>query len=221
MCEVPKRSWREALRPVRVMLGLAALTSVITGARVDNAEGIVLIGLGLALLLAAVVLPVVREVEFGFPSGVKIVTAIHDREEELRQVFVTQKGDLELCSLLLCDDPAVAARLLEAAWAKATAAWRGPITPDIRIYVLCEFIHLLTAHVRWAQARPQPTTTPIESPLAALTLSERVAVVLREFAGVTLSEIARLTGRSPQQVDTDLRRAEAILARSNASGGAS
>lgn len=66
--------------------------------------GLGLIAIGTALLISAVVLPSVKEVEFGFPMGVKVTTAVSNREEALRQEFDRQRSDLELCAQLLCDD---------------------------------------------------------------------------------------------------------------------
>lgn len=220
MCDAPKRSWAGAFQPPRLILGLAASTTVAAGAIVEAAIGSVLIGLGAVLLLAAVVLPTIREVEFGFPSGVKVVAAVQSREEELRQAFRAQKGDLELSTQLLCDEPVLAARLLESAWSKAATGWRGPVTPDLRIYVLCLFVHLLTAETRWGQAQLK-VGTGNESLLSSLSLNERIAVVLLEFANLSPAEIARLTGRSPAQLEADLHTAEVVLGRLSAQGGVS
>ncbi len=62
-----------------------------------------------------------------FPAGVKITAGLRDRQEELRQAFEQHKGELQLCTQLLCNDPGVAARLLETAWARVAAKWRGPV----------------------------------------------------------------------------------------------
>ncbi|MFE7629037.1 hypothetical protein [Kocuria sp. NPDC057446] len=84
------------------------------------------LGLGAAILVLTVVFPAIREVECGFPSGVKISAALRDREEELGKAFDSQKGDLELYAQLLCEDLSLSAELLEASWAKTAATWRGP-----------------------------------------------------------------------------------------------
>jgi len=210
MCQVPKRSWREALHPVRVCLGFAAVVAVVVGTRFSNAVGVALIGMAAALLLAAVALPVVREVEFGFPSGVRVVAATQDREERLRSAFEDQKQDLSLLANLLCDDPDTAARLLEAALARSVAKWRGPITPDLRVFVLCTFLHLLTAHLKWAADAAGASSSG--GPLSALPLRLRTAVVLREFAELSPGQIAQMTGRSLTDLKADLLVAEAAVA---------
>ena len=139
-----------------------------------NATGLTLIGLGAALLLAAVVLPAITQVEYGFPSGVKVVAARRDREENLRRVFADQRPDLELCAKLLCDDPATASELLTAAIARATLGWRGPVDAQIRVYVLCWFVHRLMAHSRLAAAQPSATTDGANRLLVELTQIQRV-----------------------------------------------
>lgn len=202
-CEVPGRSWQEALTPKRIGLGMAALVAIVVGLFTGDLLRIGLTALGAALLLSAVLLPTIREVEFGFPLGVKVKTAIRDREETLRQTFQEQKGGLELVAQLLCDEPEVAGRLLEAAWSHAAAAWRGPAGPGLREYVLCETVRLVVAHRHWgAPHGASPTTTP----LSVLDTDERIAVVLHEFAGLTLGQIASMTGREVADVGADLRR---------------
>ncbi len=54
------------------------------GAFVETTVGLVLIAAGAGLLLLAVVLPAVTEVELGFPAGVKVVAAARQRENQLR-----------------------------------------------------------------------------------------------------------------------------------------
>lgn len=224
-CEVPKRRLRQGLQPVRIVLGLAALATMVIGVLLQDLSGLLVLGLGVVILLAALVFPVVREVEFGFPSGVKVSTALRDRGEELRQAFVHQKGDLGLYTHLLCEDPSVAAELLEAAWAKTAAAWRGPVTDGLRLYVLCVFVHLLDSHGRWMEpapgSRPAPEPGHPAAPLAALSRPERTVVVLREFADLTLAQIAALTGRPLPAVAQDLQNARAALTRQSVDGGAS
>ncbi|KGJ72629.1 hypothetical protein GY21_14045 [Cryobacterium roopkundense] len=177
--------------------------------------GLGLIGLGAAVLVAAVMFPVIKEFEFGFPSGVKIMAAVHDREEDLRAAFAKQRGDLGLYTQLMCDDPAVAARLLEAAWEKTASLWRGPVTDDLRTFVLCEFVELLTAHSRWTPSDDPDGTRAapnVSAPLASLPLAERVVVVLREFAGLPLAQIATLTERPLDDISKDLRSARRRVA---------
>lgn len=175
---------------------------------------------GVALFVSAVLAPVVREVELGLPAGVKISTALHDREEELGRVFEGQSGELELCSQLLLDDPATAKRLLEAAWSRTTSTWRGPANPEIRIYVLCVLVQLVIADVRWTGQQSNNPASPIVNHLSALPLSERVVVVLREFARLNNAQIAQMLGRPIDDVEGDWRRAEQAIAQPNRSGGA-
>ena len=136
MCELPRRSWKSLVSPLRIVLALAALVALGVGNL-----GLVLVGAG--LLLATVVLPTVQQLEFGFPVGLKVTAAVRDREAELRQELESQRGTYELCAQLLTEDPAVAARLLEAAWARTAAEWRRPVGPALRTYVLCVLVHLI------------------------------------------------------------------------------
>jgi hypothetical protein len=211
MCEVRQRRWREAFRPLRVALGLAAIGCVLVGARYASVFGLGLIGLGAALLLAAVVLPTVREVEFGLPVGVKVTAAVRQREEELHDAFETQKGDFELYSQLLCGQQEDAAQLLGAAWSRTVTAWRGPVTPDLRYYVLCVLVQLVKAREKWVD--PGPVASAGASALAALPLDRRVVIVLHDFAGLPLARIGAMTGRSVQSVENDIRTAEETLKR--------
>lgn len=227
MCEVPPRSLRAALSPARVVLAIIGIAVIIAGLlEVLGPEGppkAVILGLGLAILVLTVVFPAIKEVECGFPSGVKISAALRDREEELGKAFQSQKGDLELYAQLLCEDPSLSAELLEAAWAKTAATWRGPVTPELRLYVLCLFVHLLGSHRRWvtpaAMNRPpgdsEPATT---TPLNALSLEERIVVVLREFVDLPTTQIAALTDRPIAAVRQDLETARAVLDNSNQGG---
>ncbi len=219
MCEAPERSWAEAVRPLRVVLGIAAIGSIVVGIWLLGVVGAALIAIGAALLISAVVLPTVRQVEFGFPVGVKVVTATQDREDELREAFLDQKADLELCAQMMVDDPDVARQLLEAAIAKTTVAWRGPVSPALRIYVLCELVHLVTTHDRWSTHGPTDTT-PGSTALAALPSTERIVVVLREFGGLPVAQIATMTGRDRADLESALRHGEDILAKTGSAGGA-
>lgn len=225
MCDVPKRNWRSAFQPKRLIVSAAALAVIVAGWQIPNAFGLIPMGLVAAAVLMAILLPAVHDVEFGFPSGVKVSAALQNREEELRAAFEGQKAELELCANLICDDPATAAMLLEAAWAKTSADWRGPVTAEIRIYTLCVFVHRFISYTQWAHPQQQinaqsDNAVPPLSALAALSPMERVVVVLHEFAELSLAEIAGLTGNSLVQVTDSLRHAEASVARLQ-TGGAS
>lgn len=181
-------------------------------------SGLGLIGLGAALLLAAVILPTVREVEFGLPVGVKVTTAVRGREEEFREAFESHKGDLELYSQLLCGQQEVAAQLLEAAWARTVTVWRGPVTTDVQNYVLCVLVQLVKAQEKWGIRGEEKVVGAIA--LNALPLDRRVAIVLHEFAGLPFARIGALTGRSVDSVEADVRLAEEALASPTAPGSA-
>jgi len=220
MCEVPARRISSALQPSRIVLTVLAVGLVVVGILLHDLMGLVLLGLGSVALLAAVAFPVIKQVEFGFPMGVRVSTALRDRDGELQLAFTQQRGDLGLYTQLMCDDPALASRLLEAAWARTAAAWRGPVTPDLRSYVLCEFVQLLSKQSRWnsspgdptsAGARAEPATALSELPPAA-----RIAVVLREFAGLPVAQIASMTNQPINAVATSLRSADERLARFDA-----
>jgi hypothetical protein len=221
MCEVPPRRLRPAIRPERVLLALVAAALLGTGLFLDGLTALVVLGLGGALLIGAVLFPVVRDVEFGFPSGVKISTTLHNREQELREAFDAQRGDLALYAQMLCDDPAVAAMLLEAAWAKTAAEWRGPVTPFLRLYVLCMLVHLHDAHNRWAGPveAPQDGAAGHSSPLTALPTSIRTVIVLHEFAELEVAQIAEMTDRTAAEVTAELQTARAALSRPSIGGG--
>lgn len=206
MCEVPQRSWRALWRPQRIALALAAVVTAVVGGYVETTVGLVLIAAGAGLLLLAVVLPAVTEVELGFPAGVKVVAAARQRENQLRAALTDHRGDLELCARLLSGDPEAGPRLLEAAWAQATVRWRGPVGPELRTYVLCVLVQLVHAHLRWAGA------APAAGPLGGLGWDERAAVVLHEFAGLSVPEMATLLGRPAGEVAHRLQTAEATLA---------
>lgn len=214
MCEVRPRQWRDSLRPSRVALAFTATACVVAGARVASAFGIGLLGVGAALALAVVLLPVIREVEFGLPVGVKITTAVRGRHEALKDAFDAEVGELHLYSLLLLGEPATAAMLLEAAMARTASAWRGPVTPDVRDYIICVLVQLVSAQERWREAAPESGAQG----LMALPLQLRVAVVLHEFATLPIARIGEMTGRSPELVHSDLRTAEAWLAHAPTSG---
>ncbi|MDQ6740208.1 MAG: hypothetical protein M3021_07540, partial [Actinomycetota bacterium] len=175
------------------------------------------VGLGLGAILVAILLPAIHEVEFGFPSGVKIRAALQNREEDFRRAFVSQQGDLELCTQLLCDDPSVASQLLKSAWSRTAATWRGPVTPETRVYTLCLFVQLLAAHRKWlaAPSDPPQATQPGQSvsPRTYLSHEDRVVVVLHEFAELPLAQIAEITGVSLAEARTALTRAEAAVDR--------
>jgi DNA-directed RNA polymerase specialized sigma24 family protein len=225
MCEVPPRRLRPAIRPERVILALVAVAALFFGLFLQGVTALVVLGLGAALLVGAVLFPVVRDVEFGFPSGVKISTALRNREQELREAFDAQRGDLNLYAQLLCDDLAVAVMLLEAAWAKTAAEWRGHVTPYLRLYVLCTLIHLLDAHERWAvpgtaDAERRDTVANFSSPLTALPTPIRMVVVLHEFADLDVEQIAEMTERTVTEVTAYLRTARGALNRPGIGGGA-
>lgn len=218
VCEPPPRQWREFLSPRRVLLCVAALSLLVAGIcfpifsppEISNIGGITLIGLGAAVLLVAVVVPAVSQVEFGIPSGVKVTAAVRDREEKLRQVFEEQRPDLEACAKLLCDDSATANELLTAAMARATLDWRGPVNREVRIYVLCWFVRRLMAHTRLAGAKHRAPMAA-DSPLSELTMTQRVVVVLTEFAEVPIEELAEMVGVSPAEAQAELSRSQKIL----------
>lgn len=212
MCDLPHRRFRAVLTPARVLLAVAAVGAVVVGMRDSTLAGPGLIGVGLALLLVAVLFPVIKQVECGFPSGVKITAALRDREEELRKAFAAQRDDLGMSTHLLCGDPALATRLLEAAWSRAATNWRGPVLPEeLRIYVLCVFVQMLNTHRRAVDTNL----------LAVLGPEEKTALVLHEFAGLTVAQIAELTERPPGDVTHSLSTAQVLLDRAPQDGGPS
>ncbi|MHA7273764.1 hypothetical protein ACX80Z_10065 [Arthrobacter sp. TMT4-20] len=219
MCEIPKGPRRSLLTPKQLVLGCLSVTLVVAGILLPpdlSDEGLAslaifgvglygfgLITVGTALLVTEVILPAVKEVEFGLPSGDRMATAVSSREEALRDEFDRQRGDLELCAQLLCDDPVIALRLLEAAWAKAAAVWKGPVTPDIRTFVICQLVDLVDLHLHNAGRIRAPSAGG--SLLTALDGPERTAMVLRDFAGLSPTQIAVITNRSVDRVRADLR----------------
>jgi hypothetical protein len=220
VCKPSPRQWREFLSPRRVMLCVAAVALIIAGIFPKNSSiGITLIGLGAVVLLTAVVMPAVSQVEFGIPSGVKVTAAVRDREQKLRQLFEDQRPDLEACARLLCDDTETANQLLTAAMARATLDWRGPINPEIRIYVLCWFVHRLMAHSRLSGMEGRPATPDPTTPLSKLTTIQRVVVVLTEFAEVPIEELADMVGLSPAEVQDELMCGESVLTDAGRRGG--
>ena len=211
MCEVPARSWRDALSARRVVFGVAALASLAVGLSVGAAVGVGLLVFGAALLLCAVLLPTINQLEFGLPVGLKVTAAVHAREADLREAFELQHADLELCAQMLCDDPAAASTLLEAALSRAAATWRGPVDDALRIYVLCSLVHLVGSHQRWV-VPASPATVVASSPLAELPPDERAAVVLHDFAGLPSALIAQVVGRPLEEVRDALRAGDLRIA---------
>jgi hypothetical protein len=213
MCELPPRSWRDAINASRIAIAVAALGSVAIGLLVRGAAAsLSLLAFGAILLVAAVVLPSIQQLEFGFPAGFKVVTAVRDREAALRRAFENQRPEFELVANLLCEDPAVAAKLLEAAWGKAAESWRGPVTADLHDYVLCTFAHLLTAHEHWAAQRG-PTTGALStvSQLNMIELRTRIVIVFHEFGDVPLRRLSSIVGQSVEQMQVDMQAANAML----------
>jgi hypothetical protein len=149
--------------------------------------------------------------------GVKVTTAVRARDDNLRAAFAAQKGELELCSHLLCGQQEIATQLLEAAWARTATIWRGPVTADLNDYVLCVLVQLVRARENWMD--PQPPSVSGARSLTSLPLDSRVAVVLHEFAGMPLDKIGAITGRPPQSVEADIRAGETTLARAAPPGG--
>jgi hypothetical protein len=201
------------------VLGAAALAFLIAGTLIDNsAVAIALIVLAAALLLSAVLMPAISRVEYGFPSVLKITADIRDRAEVLRRIFEEQRPEYEECAKLLCDDPTTANDLLTAALAQAAAGWRGPVRRDIRIYVLCWFVHRLMARSRLAWM-PKQITAESGNPLSLLTQQQRILLVLNQSAEVPVDEIAAMIDLPPAEAAAELRKATTILADAASEGG--
>lgn len=214
VCEQPARSWRDVAPPRRLVL--AGVAVVLLGSAVvvgrSDAPGVVawgLLALGSFTLLAAVVLPTVQAVELGFPVGLKVSAAVRDRSAQLRDVFEDQRGQLELCAHLLCDDPAAAARLIEAACSRASDTWHHPVGPAVRPYVLCLLFHLLEEHHR---LRPASGGDATASRLSRLDYSARQVVVLSSFLDLSCVAVAALLGRTEDEVQGVLAAAQQALA---------
>lgn len=223
VCAAPPRRLKDAFSPVRVAAVLLAVAAVVVGMQGKSLPSALVVLLGIAVGVLVFLFPAIQQVEFGFPSGVKVATALRNREEELRQAFESSRADMELCAQLLCDDPGLASRLLEASWAKTVSTWRGPVTPELRSYILCLFVRLLTSHTRWAGRRAEPPVTSgtgsgAPLPLAGLALRPRIVVVLHEFADMPLAQIAKLTDRPVAEVRHDMLAAQRYLDRLDAEG---
>ncbi|MFE7629036.1 sigma factor-like helix-turn-helix DNA-binding protein [Kocuria sp. NPDC057446] len=99
------------------------------------------------------------------------------------------------------------------------------MSPELRLYVLCVFVHLLVTHRRWVAPPgggrpPGGTASDSATPLSALSLDERIVVVLREFVDLPTTQIAALTGRPLAAVRQDLEAARAVLDRPSPGGDA-
>ncbi|MFJ5955604.1 sigma factor-like helix-turn-helix DNA-binding protein [Paenarthrobacter sp. NPDC092416] len=213
MCEIPKRRWRSSITPLRLVVTVIAVGAIAVGWLLPDLLSALPVGAGLLTLAVAVLMPAVREIEFGLSPNIKLSPALKDRQAELRSVFEQQKGYLEYCAHLLCEDPETAQQLLEAAWSQATTDWKGPVTPQLRMYTLCVFVQLLKQHERWFPPPPRKRGKLGQNPLAALPLEERTAVVLHEFANLTVAEIAGMTEQAVTAVGKALAHAESTTAR--------
>lgn len=205
MRDIAERRLLSVMRPGRVVILLAALFLVILGWQLSTSLYLIVLVLVLAALMTAVLLPAIREAEFGFPRGVKDSAVLRKRREELEFAFESQHEELELCAQLICDDPDEAAELLEAAWARTAAAWRGPVNPGIRNVVLHELVHLGRAARRKAgppgdSRQGNRAGGRTHSLLGLLTFDDRAAVVLHDFADLSTAEIARIAGIPEQQI---------------------
>lgn len=213
MCRVPKRRWRRLLRPVPLVISAAALAVVFAGWALPSPLGPILMSIGCIALLLFVFLPALWQIEFGFPAHMKPSTALEEREEELLLAFESQKQELEICAHLLSTDPAQASELLEAAWTRTAATWRGRVTPDVRIYTLCVFYRLLRTHsqksARAGKLKEGQAKEFFDLPAAG----DRAIVVLHEFANLSVPQIARIVGTSRAQVETALDRSNNRLGR--------
>ena len=212
MCELPKRRFLPSLNPLRLVLAVLAVAVVAAGWLLPELVSAIPIGAGLLTLVAAVLLPAVKEIEFGLSPGFKLSPALKDREAELRSVFESQRGDMEYCAHLLCQNPDTARELLEAAWSQAASAWRGPVTPQLRVYALCVLVRLIRKHETWTRPAGGSGAPPLPDagPLARLALDARIVVVLHEFANLTFAEIAGMTGRTTPEVTGALTQAAAL-----------
>lgn len=205
MCDLPKRRFTAAVRPTRILAAVVGIAAIVAGWFVPALVSAVPIGAG-ALVLLAGVLPAVRDIELGLPGDLKVTAALSGRQQDISSVFEQQRGDLQLCAQLLCGDPEQAKALLEAAWARTAEVWRGPVTPQLRLYTLCVLVHLLEKRDLWDP--PKPPKHP-KTLLASLPAAERVAVVLHDFASLTVAEIAGLTDSTTTAVTERLEQANA------------
>jgi hypothetical protein len=203
MCDLPKRRVLPAIRPARIIVAALGVAAIAAGWFVPALVSAVPIGAG-ALVVLAAVLPAVRDIELGLPGDLRLTAALSGRQQDIASVFEQQRGDLQLCAQLLCGDPEQAKALLEAAWSRTAEVWRGPVTPQLRLYTLCVLVHLLEQRDRWAPPEPAPAPTTL---LAKLPAGERVAVVLHDFASLTVAEIAGLTESTTSAVTDRLARA--------------
>jgi hypothetical protein len=214
MCEQPARSWRDIATTKRLVLALVALGSM-AGAGVVNRStdqtvvAVALLVFGGFVLISAVVMPTVQQVEFGLPVGLKVTAAVNDRATQLTAAFEAQRGELELCAQMLCDDPAVASRVLEAAWSRASATWHHPIGSSLRPYVLCLLLHLLSENQRLASSATSGPSA--RTPLSSLDFAARRLVVLKSFLDLDAAQMATLLGKPPGEVEAELEAAEQLL----------
>ena len=171
--------------------------------------GVALIGAAGVLLLSAVVFPTVSQLEYGFPSGVKITAAIAGRRDQLHKAFEDQKPIFERCANLICEDPDTGGQLLETALAQALTRWRGPVRPEVQLFVLCWFVHMTLAQSRLGGDGLSSTGT---TALSQLSLVQRIAVVLTEVTDLSTEDIAEMTGLSTADVRAQITSARASLA---------
>jgi hypothetical protein len=190
MCELPQRHLRDILKPGRLITALLGVILAAGAWLIPRSFSSLPIGVGGLLVLGAAI-PALRDWEVQLP-GIKLSGSFEERRGDIFNVFEHQRGELQLCAQMLCRDPEQARSLLEAALAQSAEAWRGPVTPQLRIYTLCLFVKLVEANEKWASPPPRHPKTPLD-PLHALPFQERVAVVLHDFGHLSIAEIAGLT----------------------------
>ncbi|MEA5456340.1 hypothetical protein SPF06_16510 [Sinomonas sp. JGH33] len=202
MCELPRRHLRNVFKPARLAVGVLGVALASTAWLIPGLASTLPIGAG-ALVLLGAVLPALRDWELQLP-GFKVSGSLDDHRDDIYDVFEHQRGDLQLCAQMLCGEPDEAKTLLEAALAQTAEAWRGPVTPQLRLYTLCLFVKLAEAHEKWATPpKARRARSPLD-PLHALPFPERVAVVLHDFGRLTIAEIAGLTDSTTPLVTEQL-----------------
>jgi hypothetical protein len=220
MCEAPPRPWRDFIRPWRVSLMVGSGALIVVGiATSTHLTGLTLIGLGCLVVVTAGLMPAISQLEYGIPSVFKVVVAVANRAEELNREFSEQRPQLQLTANLLCDDPALANDLLSAAIAEATKRWRGPVSAATDVYALCWFVHRLKAHCLLTGSPPLETVPAANQVLAALTQTQRIVMVLKVYADLSVEDIAEMVNLSPVEVDAQITEAQAALDAAGARGG--
>lgn len=200
--EVWRRAWRRSATNARgILLAVVGIALLMAGVVLASESiGLTLIWLGVGVLALGIVLPLVVEVAVG-PGGLTIKQAFRERDAEIEPLVLAENetNSLQRFARLLTGDVERAPVVVEEALARTYRVWTDIPERDLNLHILCALVRVAlgAGKLRLLGGGGPATASPPTTPASA----DEVSSTDQALASLPMDVRAVLLLRHVQDVD--------------------